>query len=140
MKIFFSHPPFTFQTDTEETCIEMIRDYFEDVKKIYNPLEYGLKHDLRDFIHQSNVVVGMAILGNFTFLVHKEVEEGREKGAEIYTIRVRSKEEIGKIEKGVPDEIQKLSKDESDRFSNEMMKENRESIWSLLVGKRDSRF
>ncbi len=140
MKIFFSHPTFTFQTDTEEICLDMIREYFKDIEKVFNPLQYGLKHDMRKFIHQSDAVVGMAVSGNFTFLVHNEMEEGRKEGAELYTIRVRSKEEIGKIEKGVPDEIRKLSRDESERFSNDMMKENRESIWSLMIGKHSSRF
>ncbi|KXB05726.1 hypothetical protein AKJ50_00055 [candidate division MSBL1 archaeon SCGC-AAA382A13] len=140
MKIYFSHPTFTFRTDTEEFCIKMIREKFNDIEKIFNPLKYGLKHDVRSFIHESDAVVGMAISEKFTFLVQNEMKEGKKWGADLYTIRVQNKEKIGEIEEGMPKEIQKLSKEESDKFTNELMKKNRESFWSLLLGKHGSRF
>ncbi|KXA90879.1 hypothetical protein AKJ64_05150 [candidate division MSBL1 archaeon SCGC-AAA259E17] len=140
MQVYFSHPTFTYQTDTEEFCVDMIRENFNNVKEVVNPLEYGLKKNVRKIIRESDVVVGMAISGKYTFLVHNEMEDGRKGGADLYTIRVQNKEKIGKIEKGMPEEIRKLSRKESNRYTKELMKENRESFWSLLLGKHNTRF
>lgn len=133
MRVFFSHPTVTFRTDTEDTCISMISEAF-DPDKIFNPSNYGLKDDLRSIIHEADVVVGMAILNKYTFLVWNEMKEGKAHGADLYTIRVKNKERIGGIEEGMLEEISELPKDESNQFTQELMKESRESLMTLLFG------
>ncbi len=86
------------------------------------------------------LVVGMAIENNHTFLVWNEMKEGREHGADIYTIRVKNKENIGELEKGIPEGVGQLSRGKSDKFTGELMKENRGSLLSLLFGNWGSRF
>jgi len=99
-----------------------------------------LKDDLRERIKSSDAVVAMAIANNFTFLVWNQREDGRDGGAEIYTIRVQNKEKIGEIEPGMLEGILSLSREESDRFTAELMADNRESFLSSLIGKWGSRF
>lgn len=140
MQVYFSHPTFIFRTDTEKYCIRMIKEDIDDVEKVVNPLEYGLKHEVRSYIRKSDAVVGLAISGKYTFLVWNEMKEGRKWGTDLYTIRVQNKEKIGEIEKGMPGDIRKLSKDESEQFTKELMKENKETFWSILLGKHNSRF
>jgi len=140
LKIFFSHPTVTFRTDTEEACFEKLRNKFEGIDKIINPADYGLKHDTKKLIKRSDVIVGMAISERYTFLVWNEMLKGKEHDAELYTIRVYDKDNIEEIEKGMPEDIIRLNKKESEKFTNELMKENRESFLSLLIGKHNTRF
>lgn len=85
--------------------------------EIINPSDYGLKSDLKSVIRSSDVVVGMAIENRYTFLVWNELNEAEKHGAEIYTIRVRNKEEIGEIESGRPGFIKELGRKESEVFA-----------------------
>lgn len=140
MKVYFSHPTFTFGTDTEEFCVGMIRDYFEDVQEVVNPSDFGLKHDVKSLVCNSDKVVGMAVMGRYTFLVWNEMEEGEREGADLFTIDVQNKEKIGEIERGMPEDIQKLSKEESEKFTNDLLTETREGVLSVIFGKHTSRF
>lgn len=139
MKVYFSHPTITFRTRTETTCAEII-DEVLDPDEIVNPTEFGLKDDLKSIVHGCDVVVGMAIENKYTFLVWNEMEEGKSGGAEVYTLRVKNKETIGELEQGFPEGVRKLPREESDRFTGELMKENRGSLFGLLFGNWGSRF
>ncbi|MFW5912572.1 MAG: hypothetical protein ACOCSA_00175 [Candidatus Hadarchaeota archaeon] len=140
MRVYFSHPTFTYRTDTEEFCVDMIKERWGNVEKVVNPLEYGLKHDVMSLISSSEKVVGMSVLDKYTFLVWNELERAREEGAEVYTIRVQNKEKIGGIEKGMPEDIVKLSKEESEKFTNELLKENRDGLISTIFGHHGGMF
>lgn len=139
MKVFFSHPTLTFRTRTEKSCTKIIDDGLEP-EKIINPANYGLKDDIRSLVRSSDAVVGMAIGNKYTFLVWNEMVEGEEHGADVYTIRVKNKEKIGELEKGFPEDTRRLSKEESDEFTGEILKENRGSLLGLLFGNWRSRF
>lgn len=139
MKVYFSHPTVTFRTRTESICLEIIDEVLKP-DEIVNPPDFGLRDDLKSIIHGCDVVVGMAIENNHTFLVWNEMEEGRKHGAEVYTIRVKNKENIGELEKGFPEGVRQLTREKSDKFTGELMKENRGSFISLLFGNWGSRF
>ncbi|MBS3788210.1 hypothetical protein KGY63_00695 [Candidatus Bipolaricaulota bacterium] len=139
MRVYFSHPTFTFRTRTETTCVEII-DEVLDPDEIVNPTEYGLKDDLKSIVHGCDVVVGMAIENKYTFLVWNEMEEGKEHGADIYTIRVKNKENIGELEKGFQEGTKRLSQEETDKFTGELLKQNRSSFLTLLFGNWGRRF
>ena len=139
MKVYFSHPTPTFRTRTETVCLEIINEYF-DPDEIINPSNFGLKKDLKSTIQKSNIVVGMAIENKYTFLVWNEMEEGKKHGADLYTIRAKDKENIGPMEKGFPEVTRKLSRKQSEKFTGELLDENRSSLFSLLFGNWGSRF
>ncbi|MBS3786648.1 hypothetical protein KGY79_00465 [Candidatus Bipolaricaulota bacterium] len=139
MKVYFSHPTITFRTRTETICLEIIDEVLEP-DEIVNPPEFGLKDDLKSIVQECDVVVGMAIENKYTFLVWNEMKEGRDHGADLYTIRVKNKENIGELEKGLPEGVRQLSREKSDDFTGELMKENRSSILSILFGKWGGRF
>lgn len=139
MKIFFSHPTFTFQTKTEDKCLEIIKDSF-DVDEVIDPSNFGLKHDSSKELKECDLVVGMAVSNKFTFLVWKQMEFGEKNGAKLCTFYVENKNNIGPLVKGMVGEVKKLSKDESELFSNEMLKEKRESMGSLFFGNWGGRF
>ncbi len=139
MKVYFSHPTLTFRTRTEKTCKDIINDGLEP-EKIVNPANYGLKDDIRSLVRSSDAVVGMAIGNKYTFLVWNEMVEGEENGADVYTIRVKNKEKIGRLEKGFPEGTRRLTKEESDEFTGELLEENRGSLLGFLFGNWGSRF
>lgn len=139
MKVYFSHPTLTFRTRTEEISIEIIEDSLNP-DEIVNPADFGLKDDLRSMVGEADAVVGMAIEDKFTFLVWNEMVEGEDQGADIYTIRVKNKENVGVLEDGFPEGTQKLDRDESESFTGELLKKNRSSWLGLLFGNWGSRF
>jgi len=139
MKVYFSHPTLTFRTRTESIILDVIEGSLEP-DEIINPANYGLKDDLRSMIQAVDVVVGMAIENKFTFLVWNEMEEGQDHGADLYTIRVKNKENVGVLEEGFPEGTSKLDREESDNFTGELLKENRSSWLGLLFGDWGSRF
>lgn len=140
IKIYFSHPTVTYGSDTEKKCIEIIKNHFEQQIDLINPADYGLKHDLRSKVKGADVLVGLSISGKFTFLVWNELKEGKTHGADVYIIDFKDKENISKIIGGIPQNFEKLSKEESKAFTEEIMKKNRDSIWSILLGKHSSPF
>ncbi|MFB6291734.1 MAG: hypothetical protein ABEJ25_08435 [Candidatus Bipolaricaulia bacterium] len=111
-----------------------------DPDEIINPSDYGLKDDLKPIIRESDVVLGLAVANKYTFLVWNEMKEGKSHGAQLYTIRAKNKEEIGRIEEGMPEGIARLSREESDKFTSDLIEENRESFLSALFGNWGSRF
>ena len=139
MKVYFSHPTLTFRTRTESTVMEIIESSL-DPEELINPADFGLKDDLREKVRESDVVVGMAIEGKFTFLVWNELAEAEEHGADVYTIRLKNKENIGKLRKGYPAKVKKLGREESREFTGDLLKENRSSWLGLLFGNWGSRF
>lgn len=140
MIIYFSHPTFTFKRRTEKKCIEIIKEHM-DTDKVINPADFGLKDDMREKVKGSDAIVGMAVSNKFTFLVWNEMKLAKENNIELYTFMVKSKSDIGPLVKGVPDNIEKLSKDESKRFAHELTKNDyRDGFLSSLVGSRKSRF
>jgi len=139
MRVYFSHPTMTFRTRTETTCLEII-DETLGPDEVINPSDYGLKDDLKSIIREVDVVLGLAIANKYTFLVWKEMEEGKAHGAELYTIRAKNKENIGEVERGMPQGIARLSREESEKFTNDLLGANRESLLSILFGNWGSRF
>lgn len=140
MKIYFSHPTFTFRTKTEKECISIIEKYL-DADEIINPADFGLKHDVRKEILEADAVVGMAVSEKFTFLVWNEMDVGKKDGEKMYTMMVESQRDIGPLVEGVPENIEKLSKNESKAFNHKMMKGTRTSLFpSLSMFKGTKRF
>ncbi len=140
MKLYFSHPTVTYKTKTESNCLEIIHDALEP-EEILNPSDYGLKDDLQEVIKEAEAIVGMAVSGSYTFLVWNEMEFGDSLDLTLYTLMVRNKSSIGPLVKGMPDDIEKLSKAESERFSREITTEaHRESFFSFLLGNWGRRF
>ncbi|MFP4050366.1 MAG: hypothetical protein ACLFVB_01335 [Thermoplasmata archaeon] len=140
MKIYFSHPTFTFRTKTEKECIEIIYKYL-DADEIINPADFGLKHDVRKNIRKADAIVGMAVSEKFTFLVWNEMDVADKVGEKLYTMMVESQRDIGPLVEGVPENIERLSKNESKAFSHKMMKGNYMSMFpSLSIFKGSKRF
>ncbi|MBS3816023.1 MAG: hypothetical protein KGY76_00480 [Candidatus Thermoplasmatota archaeon] len=149
MRIFFSHPTFTFHSKTEKKCIDIINEHLE-TEKIINPADFGLKADLRSKLKSSDSIVAMAVSNCFTYLVWKEIElmeekeeemEEKEKKVKIYTFMVENKNDIGPLVEGIPDEIKKLSKKESKTLAHKLTKKDyQDGFLSSLVGSHRSRF
>ncbi len=139
MKMYFSHPTFTFHTKTERKCIKIIEEHLEP-DELINPADFGLKHDTKQKLKDSDAVVGMAVSEFFTYLVWKEMEiNGKEEN--FYTFMVENKSSIGPLVEGVPDNIEKLSKKKSERFSYEITKKDyKEGFLSSLFGSHKKRF
>lgn len=139
MKLYFSHPTFTFNTKTEKKCIKIILEHLE-VEELINPADYGLKESTKDKLRKADGVVGMAIGAKFTYLVWKEMEiNGNEEN--FYTFMVEGKKSIGPLVEGVPEKIKKLSKEESNRFANKITKEDyKEGFMNMLFGGTGGRF
>lgn len=111
-----------------------------DPEEIVNPADFGLKDDLRSMVRKADAVVGMAVENKFTFLVWNEMVEGENHGADVYTIRVKNKENVGVLEEGFPEGTRRLDRDESDTFTGKLLKENRSSWLGILFGNWGSRF
>lgn len=139
MRIYFSHPTFTFRTKTERECINILKRSF-DAEEIINPADFGLRKDPKEKIRESDMVVGMAVSRHFTFLVWNEMKVGKESGAEINTFMVESKNDLGPLVEGVPDGIEKLSPEESQVFREDVLEGEKESIFSLIIGNWKRRF
>ncbi len=139
MKMYFSHPTFTFHTKTERKCIKIIKDNL-DPGELINPADYGFRDDKKADLKDSEAVVAMAISDYFTYLVWKEMEiNGNEDN--FYTFIVENKSSIGPLVEGVPDDIKKLSKEESKKVSYEITKKDyKEGFLSSLFGSRGGRF
>ncbi len=137
-KVFFSHPTFTFKTDTEKGCISIFKRL--KVKEVINPADYGLRDDIRELIREADVVVGMSISEKLTFLVWNEMEFAEKNGLDLFTIMVEDKHDIGPLVIGIPENVEKMSLEDSKAFTDEILKEHRDSVYSLLLGQRDRRF
>ncbi|MFO8109985.1 MAG: hypothetical protein R6U17_05625 [Thermoplasmata archaeon] len=138
MTVFFSHPPFTFRTSTERYCISILDKL--NVKKVINPIDYGLKDDMRALVRKSDAVIGMSVNSKLTFLVWNEMKYAEKHGKEIFTMMVESKDDIGPLIEGIPDNVKKLSLDESKIFTSEILSEHRETFFSLIIGNWGRRF
>ncbi len=140
MRLYFSHPTFTFKTQTERKCISIIQEYLEP-DELTNPANFGLKHDLRSELKKADGIVAMAVSGVFTYLVWKEIELLDGEEVRFYTFMVENKENIGPLVKGIPEDIKRLSKEESKKLSHEITKNDyQEGFISSMVGSHGSRF
>lgn len=139
MDIYFSHPTFTYRTKTERNCLDTIRQSF-DVDDIINPADFGLRRDTRDLIKRADMVVGMAVSQRFTFLVWNEMKLGKKHGADTNTFLVESKTDFGPLVKGVPDGIKKLDYEESRKFREKILDEEKETLFSMIFGNWGRRF
>jgi len=136
MKIYFSHPTFTFRTKTEKTCIKIIQENLE-ADEVINPADFGLRHDVRNKILEADAIVGMAVSEKFTFLVWNEMDLAEDNGEKIYTIMVENQRDLGPLVEDVPENIERLTRDESKAFSHDVMKGTYTSMFpslSLLKG------
>lgn len=139
MRLYFSHPTFTFQTKTEKKCISIIREHLE-VDEIINPADFGLKDDLRSELKRCDALVAMAVSGAFTYVIWKEIEMV-EEDVELYTFMVKNKNNVGPLVKGVPEKIKRLSKRESKKLSHEITKNDyQDGLLTSLAGSHRSRF
>lgn len=139
MKIYFSHPTFTYHTKTSRMAKEIIKRGLEP-DKIIDPADYSLRKDPTKFIAECEGVVGMSISNKLTFLVWKEMERGEDNGVELYTLLAEGRSSVGPMVEGVPDSIEKLSHKESKHFSKSVMKQSRDGLVSLLFGNWNRRF
>jgi len=55
MKIYFSHPTFTYHTKTEKRCIRLIETKFEKLTKIINPASFGALKDSKSQIKELDI-------------------------------------------------------------------------------------
>ncbi|MFP3871651.1 MAG: hypothetical protein ACOCTR_02400 [Candidatus Natronoplasma sp.] len=145
MQIYFSHPTFTFNTQTERKCIGIIQEYLEP-DKITNPASFGIKdrEQVKEELKESDGIVAMAVSGCFTYVVWKEIElreKVEDEGAKIYTFMVENKDDIGPLVEGIPEDIKKLSKKESKKLSYKITKADyQDGFLTSLVGSHRSRF
>ncbi len=140
MLIYFSHPVFTFNTKTERKCKGIITEYLEP-KDIIDPSDFGMKHDRKSELEKADAIVGMAVSYCLTYAVWKEMKICKETDAKLYTFMVENKENIGPLVKGVPENVKKLSKAESKKFSHEITKRDyKDGFMTMLVGSHRSRF
>ncbi len=137
--VYFSHPAFSYRTKTEELCIEIIKEEL-GAKKVYNPAKYGYKDDMLEKIEKSDAIVGMAVSKKLTYLVWQEMELGEKSGADIYTFMTESRHDIGPLVKGIPDNVKKLTKKESEAFGYQALSHRRESLMSMFLGNWKKRF
>ncbi len=139
MRLYFSHPTFTFHTKTERKCIKIIKEHL-DVEELINPADHGLRQATKEKLKESDGVVAMAVSGRFTYLVWKEMEiNGKEEN--FYTFMVENKNSIGPLVEGVPEDIKRLSKKESRILSYDITKDDyKEGFLSALFGSRGGRF
>ncbi len=140
MRLYFSHPTFTFKTKTERRCISIINEYLEP-DELTNPADFGLKDDLRSELKKADGIVAMAVSGVFTYLVWKEIEQIKGEDVSLYTFMVQNKDNIGPLVKGIPDDIKRLSKKESKKLSYEITKKDyQDGFITSLLGSHGSRF
>ncbi|MFP4000352.1 MAG: hypothetical protein ACLFSM_02355 [Thermoplasmata archaeon] len=140
MKLYFSHPTFTFNTRTERKCISIINEHLEP-DELTNPADYGIKHDIKSDLKDSDALVAMAVSGAFTYVVWKEIEFVKENDVQFYTFMVENKQDIGPLVKGIPEKIKRLSKKQSRKLSHEITKKDyQEGFISSLIGSHGSRF
>lgn len=139
MKLYFSHPTFTFHTKTERECIKIIEEHLEP-DELVNPADYGLRESTKDKLKDSDGVIAMAVSYRFTYLVWNELDiNGEEEN--FYTFMVENKSSIGPLVEGIPEKIERLSKEESERFNHEITKKDyKEGFLSSMFGSRKSRF
>lgn len=143
MKVYFSHPTFTYRTKTESRCIEIIKKAFKDdydIIKVINPSKFGFKINPVNEIKKADKIVGMAISQKLLYLVWKEIDIGDKFGLDSYVFYVESKDSLGPLVEGVPDDIEKLSKDQSKIFSNKMLRKQKESFVTMMIGNWGGRF
>ena len=135
MKIYFSHPSFTYHTKTEKRCIRFIRSKFENLEKIINPASFGALKDSKSQIQDSDIIVGMAIENKYTFLVWKEIEFAQKNELKVFSINANNKNQISDITEGMKEDYEKLSREESHKFSKKQELDNR-SFKSILLGSK----
>jgi len=140
MRLYFSHPTFTFKTETERKCIGIIQEHLEP-DEIINPSDYGLKHDIRSELERADSIVAMAVSNCFTYIVWKELEFLEKKDPDKFTFMVKDKKNVGPLVKGVPDDIKRLSKKESKKLSYQITKgDYQDGFLTSLTGSHRSRF
>ncbi len=143
MKVYFSHPTFTYRTKTENRCIEIIKEAFsEDYRsvKVINPSEFGLRINPVKKIKKADKIVGMAISEKLMYLVWNEIEVAQKFDVDPYIFYVENKDSLGPLVEDVQEDLEKLSKDESRIFSNKMLKSQNESLISMVIGNWGGRF
>lgn len=143
MKVYFSHPTFTYRTKTEERCIEIIKKAFgKDYKavKVINPSTFGFSINPVKKIKKADKIVGMAVSDELLYLVWKELELAEKFDVDQYIFYVESKDSLGPLVEGVPDSLTKLSKEESKVVSHRALKDQKESFISMIVGNWGGRF
>lgn len=137
--IYFSHPSFLFKTKTERACVDIIKEL--NALEIINPADYGIKDKAAEKISRCDAVVGVAISNKFTYAVWKEMEIGIKTGSDIYTFFVESKNDIGPLVEGIPEDVEKLSKEQSENFVSQIFSgDMRESFFSMFLGHIGRRF
>ncbi|PTD94730.1 hypothetical protein C9439_01060 [archaeon SCG-AAA382B04] len=136
MTVYFSHPTFTYHTETERKCISKIRKKFSE--EIVNPSEKGFRSKSKEMIDKSDKIVGVAIEDKVTFLVNQEVKYAKNSGNKAYIINVEEKNLISDIRDFSRDDFEILTLEKTKEFKANLRKEDLSVTGFLFGGK--SRF
>ncbi|AIF70301.1 hypothetical protein PAP_09630 [Palaeococcus pacificus DY20341] len=136
--VYMSEPTLLYNTKTEKDCIGIIEKHLAP-GKIIVPSKYGLR-PTEHLIDESDVFVAIAIVGKLTSGVVREIERAQSLKKKIYTLEIARKGdhlEYALIE-DVPDELEKLSPEQTKEFYDEFRVEDLPKLSDLFFGSRKS--
>lgn len=134
--VYLSEPTILYNTRTEKAVLQIIEEELNP-ERILVPSRYGLRSTFH-MIGDAKALVAVAIMGKLTAGVVAEIEEAEKKGVPVYTLEIaRRGEDIEyALVEGVPEELERLSMEETDRFYNEFRGEDLPKVTDIFFGKR----
>jgi hypothetical protein len=135
--VYFIHPPATYNTRTERSVTELIKNRIGDDIKVISPskLSRGRIRRWKEEVAMCSAVVGMALEGNYTVSVWTVLEYAQEKRLPVYTVEV---DEGGhRWKDGILEDIEKLSAEESRKFVRRVtLGSTKDMLLGMFIGGR----
>jgi len=134
--LYMSEPTILYNTRTEKTCVEILKKHFSP-GRILVPSKYGLR-PTEHFIDESDIFVAIAIAGKLTSGVVREIQRAEGLRKRIYTLEIARKgEELEyAIVEGVPEELERLTPEQTTEFYDEFRAEEFTKPGDLFFGNR----
>lgn len=133
--VYLSEPTILYNTRTEKAIVRIIEEEL-GAERILVPSSYGLRSTFH-MIARARALVAVAVMGKLTAGVVAEIEEAGRRGVPVYTLEIARKGEDLEyaLVEGVPEELERLSMEETDRFYNELRGEDLPKVTDIFFGK-----
>lgn len=136
-QIYFIHPSITYNSRTERYTNELIKSEIGGNVKIISPSKLSTKRirEWKEDLKSCDAVVGLALEMKYTISVWTVLEYAEEKKIPVYT--VEAGEGGYNWKEGIVDDIEKLSYEETRRFTRDIsLGSTSEMVTGLLFGRR----
>ena len=131
--VYFIHPSITYHTKTARRCITLIKYELGEDLNIKNASNLSRKQigNWKSDIGKTDSAVGLAIEEKYTTSVWTVLEYAQEQKKDVYTIRVN--EAIMKWHEGILGDVEKLSLEETKKFTNDLLYEEGKGMFRRML-------